>query len=162
MLIQETSSVRGNYFQKLIFHSAVFWCWSWEFFQFGLLPSQSLQLLYFQGLSRCSYKIHKDKHKGHKCSSLCSSKIYSWFVFFEKIMLKKCASVCCSAWCRSSGDWTMSALHVNRAADLYLCRTGCLSLLACFLNLSASHSLIYTHSHLGADHCEHQFSTVSW
>lgn len=39
------------------------------FFQFGLLPSQPLQLLYFQGLFRCSYKMHKDKHKAHKCSS---------------------------------------------------------------------------------------------
>lgn len=77
-------------------------------------------------------------------------------------MHKNSASICCSDWCQSTGDWTMSAMlvHVNRAANLYLCRAGCLSILACFQNHSASHSLIYTHSHLGADHSEHQFSTV--
>lgn len=63
-----------------------------------------------------------------------------------------------AVWCQPTGDWTMSAMlvHVNRAADIYLCRAACLSILVCFQPHSASHSLIYTHSHLGADHRAHQ------
>lgn len=81
--------------------------------------------------------------------------------------MKKPASICC---ChpvfklvpvhRRLGHVSAMHVHVNRAANLYLCRAGCLSILACLQNHSASDSLIYTHSHLGADHSEHQFSTV--
>lgn len=120
--------------------------------------------------SSCTFKVYLDavirciKTNIKHINAVVRNKIYSWFFLFEKNHAEEvCISLLFSLVPVLRGLDHVSlacTVHVNRAAELYLCRTGCLSLLACFLNLSASHSLIYTHSHLGADHSEHQFSTV--